>query len=123
MRRWLAVVLSLVAVAAAAAPARAQGGGGLYEPFPEPAPLDQARRFVERLPGQRGSEAASLSDRAIERGRVLDRSSLAATGSPGPASARGGRGIAGGFFDGWAVAFGVLGLAAAASLAVLRRSS
>jgi hypothetical protein len=122
VRRWLAVVLSLVAFAATAAPARAQGGGGLYEPFPEPAPLDQARRFIERLPGQRGSEAAGLSDRQLERGQLLSGSTLAAARGPGPASARGGEGVDAGLFHGWLTAFAALALAAATSVAVLRRA-
>ena len=61
------LVAALAASAALPAVASAQHGNGLYEPFPEAAVRERAKRFVERLPlprPLRRSASATKSSRA-----------------------------------------------------------
>ncbi len=63
------LVAALAASAALPAVASAQHGNGLYEPFPEAAVRERAKRFVERLPLP---AAVRLGDEQLERGVFVD---------------------------------------------------
>ena len=86
-----ALAAMLVAFPIAPLPARAQSGNGLYEPFPEAAVKERARRYVERLgdrtptPGKRYSDSDLAAGVFVQGGHPLNV-------SPGPASMRAGGG-------------------------------
>ena len=99
----LAAVLVLGAIAPTAA--SAQDGGGLYEPFPEPAPLESVRGYIGDLPGGGSTLAARLTDRELDEGVFVN----GPRRSPQPrvpvrkASARAGSGVDERLIDGWPV--------------------
>jgi len=112
-------IVVIVASAAAASPALAGGGAGLYEPGPEPAARDQARRFIKALPGGRKIELR-LTESQFEDGLVLGRTSdRELPRTTGPTARRAGIGSGSELVEGWplAVAAAAAVLAAAAWLA------
>jgi hypothetical protein len=120
MRRLSVFATALIVSAAVAGPAAAQGGG-LYEPFPEPAPTEQIRAYVGKLPGGRKLEN-SLTEKQLQNGTFLSSAGLRRTPTTAAASQRAGVGERGDFFDGWGVAL-VVGLVAAGCGALALRLS
>ena len=96
LRRSTAALLVAALAAGAALPAvaSAQHGNGLYEPFPQAAMRERAKRFVHRLPLPPAAAKAHLGDEELARGMFLD-PGLPPSG-PGSASARAGAGDDGG---------------------------
>jgi hypothetical protein len=82
------LVAALAASAALPAAAPAQHGNGLYEPFPEAAVRERAKRFVERLPFPPAAAKVRFGDDQLARG-VFVGSPVPRSG-PGVASARAG---------------------------------
>jgi hypothetical protein len=96
LRRSTAALLVAALGASAALPAvaSAQHGNGLYEPFPEAAVRERAKRFVDRLPLPPAAAKARLGDEELARGVFVD-PGLPPSG-PGAASTRAGVGDDGG---------------------------
>jgi hypothetical protein len=112
--------MGLVVSLLLATPAAAQGGGGLYEPFPEPAPTDQVRAFISKLPGGDRAKTSRLSGRELEHGEFPSPELTASTGT-GAASRRAGVGTGAAFLDGWPAALAAVLLAGAGAAALARR--
>jgi hypothetical protein len=93
----LAVGVAVVAVSQAP-PAAAQRGNGLYEPFPEAAARESAKRFVRELPNAPTARRARLGDRQLARGvfvrpgevGLFGTTPLSPPPAPRPASVRAG---------------------------------
>jgi hypothetical protein len=88
------LVSALAASAALPAIASPQHGNGLYEPFPEAAVRERAKRFVDRLPLAPAAAKVRLGDEELARGVFVD-PGLPPSG-PGAASTRAGVGDDGG---------------------------